>query len=93
MKMLRRTVRATLTLPRDLLRAADDAVRQGHARSRNEFVAIALRHELAARRRAAIDAAFAGMASDPEAQNEALTVAEEFAAADWEAFQKAEPMP
>lgn len=88
-----RTVRTTLTLPDDLLRATDAAIRRGPAQSRSEFVATALRHELAAGRRAAIDAAFAGMAGDPEAQNEARAVAGEVAAADWEEFQTAEPMP
>src|SRR5207249_3486162 len=49
------TVRTTLTLPVELLEAADRAVRTGRARSRNELVARALRHELAALERAAID--------------------------------------
>lgn len=38
-------------------------------------------------RRAEIDAAFADMANDPEYQKEALRMAEEFAAADWEAMR------
>ncbi|AFZ28876.1 hypothetical protein Glo7428_0267 [Gloeocapsa sp. PCC 7428] len=43
-----RLVRTTLSVPTELLEATDRAVQQGHACSRNEFVAIALRHELAA---------------------------------------------
>ena len=84
---MERTIRTTLTLPAELLEAADRAVQQGLARSRNEFVAQALRHELAAQKRAEIDAAFAAMADDQEYQAEAMTIADEFAKADWEAFQ------
>ena len=54
-----RTVRTTVTLPANLLEAMDRAVREGNARSRNELITIALRRELAAQERAAIDAAFA----------------------------------
>ena len=51
---------------------------------------MALRHELAAQKRAEIDAAFAAMADDPEYQAESLMIADEFAIAEWEAFQVAE---
>ncbi len=81
------SVRTTLSLPSDLLEAADQMVREGKARTRNEFVAMALRRELAAQRRAKIDAAFAEMANDEEYKAEALRIVEEFAEADWEAFQ------
>ncbi len=91
--MARRTIRATVALPADLLEAADEAVREGQARSRNELRATALRRELAARRRAAIDAAFAGMAHDVAFQEEASTIAAEFAVADWEALQLGEKQP
>src|SRR3954452_22686404 len=60
------TVRTTLTLPVELLEAAVRAVRTGRARSRNELVARALRHELAALERAAVDAAFATLGDDPD---------------------------
>jgi metal-responsive CopG/Arc/MetJ family transcriptional regulator len=83
-------VRTTLALPADVLARVDEAVRAGQARSRNEFVAQALRRELAARKRAAIDAEFAEMANDVESQEEARRIAEEFRHADWEAFQLAE---
>ena len=82
-----KTVRTTISLPTDLLTAADRAVRAGEARSRNELVINALRRELAAIERAAIDAAFAGMADDKEYLEEARVINEEFAQADWEAFQ------
>ncbi len=85
--MAAETVRTTVSLPTDLLTAADRAVRAGEARSRNELVINALRRELAAIERAAIDAAFAGMADDKEYLEEARVISEEFAQADWEAFQ------
>ena len=79
-----KTVRTTLALPADLLEAADRAVRQGHARSRNEFVANALRRELAAQRRAEIDADIAAMAEDVEYRRESDQIMAEFARADAE---------
>lgn len=88
--MSTRTVRTTLALPADLLETVDRAVRAGKARSRNELVATALRHELTALQRAAIDAAFAEMAHDPAYQAEANEIATEFAAADWEAWRLGE---
>ena len=88
--MAGRTVRTTLALPDDVLEQVDQAVRSGRARSRNAFVTRALRHELAAQEREAIDAAFAQMADDAAAHEEAARVAAEFARADWEAWQQAE---
>lgn len=82
-----RTVRTTITLPAELLQAADKAVREGKARSRNELVAAALRNELAALERDTVYADFAEMAEDQEYQEEAKALAEEFAIASWEAFQ------
>jgi metal-responsive CopG/Arc/MetJ family transcriptional regulator len=88
--MALRTVRTTLALPADLLEAVEQAVRVGKARSRNELVTIALRRELAAQQRVAIDAAFAVMADDPVYRAEAGELATTFAAADWEALRLAE---
>lgn len=87
------TVRTTLALPADLLAAVDAAVQAGQARSRNELVRMALERELAAQKRAAIDAAFAGMSDDPDYQAEAEAIADEFVQADWEAFEQAEDKP
>jgi Arc/MetJ-type ribon-helix-helix transcriptional regulator len=84
------TVRTTLTLPVELLEAADRAVRTGRARSRNELVARALRHELAALERAAIDAAFATLGDDPDHLDEVRALEMEFATASWEAFRQGE---
>jgi len=78
-------VRTTLTLPADLLEAADQAVRDGKANSRNSLIAAALRRELAAQRRAAIDADLADMATDAEYQRESAQIMGECAEADAEA--------
>lgn len=86
-------VRTTVALPADLLEAVDQAVRLGMARSRNELLAMALRRELESEQRAAIDAAFAAIAEDTEAQEEAIALAEEFAVADWEALRLGETGP
>ena len=83
-------IRTTLLLPAELLEAADQAVREGKASNRDELVANALRHELAALERSAIDADFAEMANDVEYQAEARQIIAEFARADWEAFQVGE---
>jgi metal-responsive CopG/Arc/MetJ family transcriptional regulator len=88
--MSTRTVRTTLALPADLLEAVDQAIQAGKARSRNELVAVALRHELATLQRAAIDAAFAEMAQDPTYQAEAHEIATTFAQADREAWRLTE---
>lgn len=87
----KRVVRTTLSLPAELLEAADRMVASGQAVSRNAFIAEAMRHELSMRRRAAIDAAFAEMGSDAEALREAAQLQAEFASSDWQAFQQAEP--
>ncbi|MBW4650720.1 MAG: ribbon-helix-helix protein, CopG family [Kastovskya adunca ATA6-11-RM4] len=88
--MKNQTVRTTITLPAKLLAAADKAVSQGKAKSRNEFVAQALLHELEALKRTEIDAALAEMAQDPEYQAQVLQMEAEFAVASWEALQLGE---
>jgi metal-responsive CopG/Arc/MetJ family transcriptional regulator len=88
--MSRMISRTTLALPTDLLARVDHAVHMGKARSRNSFVATALRRELAAIERAEIDADFALMADDDEYQAEATRIVEEFAVADWEVLRLAE---
>ena len=85
--MAQDVVRTTVAVPAHLLTQVDAAVRAGKAHSRNEFVADALRRELAAREREEIDAAFLGMAEDEEYQREAAALTAEFARADWEALQ------
>ena len=70
------------------MQAVDQAIREGKAASRNELIAVALRHELAALERAEIDAAFAEMGRDRNYQEEAQRIANEFAGSDWEAFRQ-----
>jgi metal-responsive CopG/Arc/MetJ family transcriptional regulator len=84
------TVRTTLTISRELLEATDKAVLEGKAKSRNDFVAQALRRELALQKRSEIDAALAEMANDPDYQAEVLKLEVEFATAQWEALQLGE---
>lgn len=88
--MPKTTMRTTVTLPQQLLNAVDQAVREGKAKSRNELLATALRHELGAMRRAAIDAAFDEMANDLDYQEEARRITDDFARADWSAYRQAE---
>jgi metal-responsive CopG/Arc/MetJ family transcriptional regulator len=86
------TIRTTITIPEELLTAADRAVSQGKAKSRNEFVAQAILHELEALKRAEIDAALAEMAQDPAYQAEVLKMEAEFALASWEALHLEESL-
>ena len=79
--MKNQTVRTTITLPAELLAATDKAISQGKAKSRNEFVAQALLHELEAVKRAEIDAALMEMAQDPEYQVQVLQMEADFAVA------------
>ncbi len=88
--MGRPLVRTTVALPADLLNAADQAVEEGAARSRNELLALALRNLLAAHRRAAIDAGFAGMSGDPDYRAESATLEAGLDRSSWETFHHAE---
>ena len=88
--MTSNSIRTTLALPVGLLRAVDKLVRQGKARSRNELIANAVRHELAALERAAVDAEFRQMATDADYQREARQLLAEFGRSDWEAFSQTE---
>ncbi|MTJ10937.1 MULTISPECIES: ribbon-helix-helix domain-containing protein [unclassified Anabaena] len=84
------TIRTTFTIPRELLEATDQAVVEGKAKNRNDFVVQALRRELAIQKRAEIDAALSEMANDPDYQAEVLRLEVEFATAQWEALQLGE---
>lgn len=88
--MKNQNVRTTITLPAQLLAATDKLVSQGKAKSRNDFVAQALLHELEALKRAEIDAELAEMAQEPEYQAQVLRMEAEFAAGSWEALQLGE---
>lgn len=84
------STRTTIALPTVLLAAADRAVTDGKAKSRNELIARAIHRELALIRRAEIDADLAQMAQDTQYQAEVLQMEAEFAVAQWEALQTTE---
>ncbi|HEU0021857.1 MAG TPA: ribbon-helix-helix domain-containing protein [Dehalococcoidia bacterium] len=88
--MLKQNIRTTVTLPEQLLKAVDEAVETGRAKSRNQLIANAVRHELAALKRLEIDEAFEGMSADQEFYQEARKLSNEFGDSDWEAFQQSE---
>lgn len=84
------STRTTIALPTELLESVDAAVRGGHAASRNEFLARAVRSELEKLERRAIDAQFEAMATDEVYTREARRMAEEYEIAGWEALRVAE---
>lgn len=84
--MTSHTVRTTISLPAELLAATDRAVSQGQVKSRNDLIAQALLHELAALRRSEIDLALIEMSQDPAYQAEVIKMDSEFALASWEAL-------
>jgi metal-responsive CopG/Arc/MetJ family transcriptional regulator len=88
--MTKDTVRTTFTIPIELLKATDQAIKSGKAKSRNEFMTMALQRELAAQKRAEIDEALTDMLQDPEYQAEVLKLEAEFANAQWEALKLGE---
>jgi metal-responsive CopG/Arc/MetJ family transcriptional regulator len=88
--MKKDTVRTTFTIPIELLEATDKAIKSGKAKSRNEFIAMALERELAVQKRAEIDEALTEMLQDPEYQAEVLKLEAEFANAQWEALKLGE---
>lgn len=67
----------------------DRMVRKGKSRSRNEFLSMALRRELAAQERSQIDEAFGLMAPDPSHRAESEELAGGFEGASWEALRAA----
>jgi len=83
-------IRMTMEIPEDLLTEVDSYVREGKVESREDFFARAAQTELAALKRDAIDAEISLMATDSDYQEEATRISQEFASADWEAFQTGE---
>ena len=80
-------VRTTISVAADLLRQVDAAVQAGLASSRNEFLTLSLKNQLAAQRREQIDAAFAEMAEDSIYQREARSIEDDFQGADSQAWR------
>jgi metal-responsive CopG/Arc/MetJ family transcriptional regulator len=89
--MATKTIRTTFAVPADLLEAADRMVRRGAARSRNELVTSALRRELEARHREAVDASIGDMARDTEYLKDVEQIMAEFAVADVESLSPRGP--
>ena len=85
--MASKTIRTTVTLPAEIVAAADRMIKAGKAKSRNEFFAQALQREIAALKRAEIDAELSEMAQDSEYQAQVMQLEAEFASASWEAFR------
>ena len=79
-----------VALPSQILAESERAVKNGSFGSINELIIKALKRELAAQKRAEIDAELAKMAEDIEYQKEALQLESEFALAQWEALQLGE---
>ncbi|MCH7997202.1 MAG: CopG family transcriptional regulator [Chloroflexi bacterium] len=77
--------RTTVTMPARLLRLADEAVREGRAKSRNQLVTEAVEELLSRWEGEGIDAAFQGMSKDADYQEEARQILAGFADSDLEA--------
>ena len=85
-----RKVQTTLRLPKPLYDQARNCAEKTTVQSINEFFVAAISAYLKILRRRRIDAAFCEMAEDAEYQKEALLIAEEFSASDWEALELTE---
>lgn len=76
----------TVRLPKRVYHLAKTAVERSQAASSfNDFVVQAIEQKLQQLNEAAIDAAFAHMANDPDYQRDAVTLAKQFEQSDWEA--------
>ena len=58
------TLRTTITLPKSLLEATDQRVKEGKAKNRNDFITLAVKKQLEQLKREEIDTALAEMAQD-----------------------------
>jgi Arc/MetJ-type ribon-helix-helix transcriptional regulator len=79
-------IRTTLSIPAELLEIVDGITTAGIVKSRNEFVAQALRREIEWQKRQEVDAALAEMAQDPDYQFTVRQMEYEFAGASWDAL-------
>ena len=77
--------RTTVTMPARLLRLANEAVREGRAKSRNQLVTEAVEELLSRWEGERIDAAFQDMSKDADYQEEARQILAGFADSDLEA--------
>lgn len=81
----------TVRLPRGVFDQTKTAIQRSEAASSfNEFVVQAIKEKLNNLTESEIDAAFAGMASDPNYQRDSIALAEEFERSDGEAWHATE---
>ncbi|WP_083794060.1 ribbon-helix-helix domain-containing protein [Crocosphaera chwakensis] len=80
-------IRTTVTLPKSLLEETDIRVKEGKAKNRNDFIALALQKELEQLKREEIDSLLAEMTQDPEYQSQVVQMEAEFAGGSWEAWE------
>ena len=84
--MKQNTIRTTLTLPCELLKATDEIVKVAKAKSRNQFIVQAIQKELINQKKIAIGSALIEMTKDTDYQNQVLEMEAEFSGASWEAL-------
>jgi hypothetical protein len=78
----------TVRLPRGIYDQTKTAIQRSEAASSfNEFVVQAIKEKLHKVTESEIDAAFAGMANDPDYQRDSITLAGEFERSDGEAWR------
>ncbi|MBZ5513188.1 MAG: CopG family transcriptional regulator [Acidobacteriia bacterium] len=81
----------TIRMPTGLYEQARRVVKaRNDVGSLNELVVEAVKEKLQDLSEEEIDAAFAGMATDPDYQRDTVTMAREFAHSDWAAFMATE---
>jgi hypothetical protein len=77
----------TLRIPRLTYERAKKAADRAQAASFNEFVIQAVEEKVRRLTEQDIDAAFAGMANDPDYQRESIALARDFQTSDWESLK------
>ncbi|MGC9502697.1 hypothetical protein [Baaleninema sp.] len=85
--MTSRKVSKSIAISLEILHKIETSINSGKIGNLDEFVEMALRRELEARRQTEIDAELAEMAKDPDYIQEVTQLESEFAKADWEAFE------
>lgn len=83
-------VRTTVDLPLVVKERVEQALERGAAKSQNALIVRAVEQFLEGLERDWLDAQFAEMAEDEAYQALQLSIAEEFAPADWETWQVVE---
>ena len=79
--------RLAVDLPRELVKRAHTAVKQGAGRSRNQLITLAINAYLQNLEEAEIDSRFKAMSDDAAYKKTTLQVTQELERSDWEALQ------